>query len=70
MTCAVVLRLQIEDIDRLLDTSTNSEKRNGARLTEWQQTLLVHKEELQSNLSVIRDKQLGQRLALIVLRKL
>jgi DNA-binding transcriptional MerR regulator len=69
MTCALVLRLQIEDINKLLDTPAKGEKRNEAGLTEWQQSLLVQKEELQRNLSVIRDKQLSQGLAFTVFRK-
>lgn len=68
-TCALALCLQMEDIDGLLNLPSKGAKRNEAGLTEWQQTLMIQKAELQRNLSVIRDRQLTHGLAYTVLRE-
>lgn len=49
---ALILRLQMEDIDQMLPIGVVLQE---AELTGWQQTLLAQKEELQRILSLIMD---------------
>ncbi|KAF8860128.1 hypothetical protein BDZ45DRAFT_588835 [Acephala macrosclerotiorum] len=55
---ALILELQIQDINQLLGA-----KNNEAELSGWQETLLAQKEELQRSLSIIRDRRVGLQIS-------
>lgn len=55
---ALILELQIQDINQLLGA-----KNDEAELSGWQETLLAQKEELQRSLSIIRDRRVGLHIS-------
>lgn len=63
-TAAVVIEIQLQDVNQLLE----SERRKGTgRPSDFMQTLLLQKEELQTALTSINDRQMSRSMASAIL---
>jgi hypothetical protein len=67
VTSALILQLQLNDVEQLLlDEARRCRGANAGDASEWEQALLHHKDEIQRGLVAINDRQISNKLALAI----
>jgi hypothetical protein len=59
-TSAVILEVQLQDVDQLLEAE---KMKSAGRPSDFEQTLLLQKEEIQAALTIIKDRQMSRSMA-------
>ena len=62
-TSALIIEIQLQDIEQLLTAAQGKGKAREGVVTEWEQILLLHRDELRRAFSIIKDRQMSRSMS-------